>query len=156
MRRLVACVFVVVAIAVGSRVPGVPWWLLVAAAAGGAVFAWKLGVCSHGVRLGLLPATTDLDGTPLPARWFCDKCGQTWPANFHKEHTPVPRFTGYDETKAVHAAKRASELADRQRALALQRAGLRPAAKRAKSTREPVHVAETADVVPIQGRRFVG
>ena len=67
------------------------------------------------------------------------------------------KFTGYDESKAVHAAKRAAELADRQRALALQRAGLRPTAKKGRAVREPVLTPDAADVVPIgQGRRFAG
>jgi hypothetical protein len=128
--------------------------------------AWRLSICSHDGPLALLPATTALDGAPLPPRWHCDACGQTWAANFQKEHTPVRRFTGYDESKAVNAARRAAELADRQRALALQRAGLRPAAatepraaaaRKVKSARRAQPSQDTADVVPIgQGRRFAG
>lgn len=72
----------------------------------------------------------------------------------------MPRFTGYDESKAVGAAKRAAELADRQRALALQRAGIRPAGsgtKKVKPAPEPVLASDKADVVPIgQGRRLAG
>lgn len=156
MRRMFACVLVLLAIAGGLRTPGLPWWgfgvLLVCAGA----IAWRLSLCPHPGPLALLPATRDLDGTPLPARWYCDACGQSWEAHFEREHTPVPKFTGYDESKAVHAAKRAADLADRQRALALQRAGLRPAAKKAKPVlREPAHASDT--VVPIgQGRRFAG
>jgi hypothetical protein len=129
--------------------------------------AWRLSLCPHEGPLALLPATTALDGAPLPSRWHCDACGQTWAANFQKEHTPVPKFSGYDESKAVSAAKRAAELADRQRVLALRRAGLRPAtagvglraggAKRVKTTRRSEVSTDTADVVPIgQGRRFAG
>jgi hypothetical protein len=122
-----------------------------------AALAWRLSVCSHDGPLALLPATTDLNGTHLPPRWYCDSCGATWAANFEKEHTPVRKFTGYDESKAVTAAKRAAELADRQRALALQRAGLRPTGKKVKPVSEPALTTDTADVVPIgQGRRFAG
>jgi hypothetical protein len=157
MRRMFAGVFLLLALAGGLRLPGLPWWGLMLLVACAGALAWRLSLCPHPGPLALLPATRDLDGTPLPARWYCDTCGQSWAANFEKEQTPVRRFTGYDESKAVHAAKRAAELADRQRALALQRAGLRPSAKKAKPVREPVHVPDTADVVPIgQGRRFAG
>jgi hypothetical protein len=125
--------------------------------AGAAVLAWKLSSCPHNGRLALLPATADLDGTMLPPRWYCDACGLEWAAHFEKEQTPVLKFSGYDESKAVHAAKRAAELADRQRTLALQRAGLRPATKKVKTIREPILSPDAADVVPIgQGRRFAG
>lgn len=36
------------------------------------------------------------------------------------------RHTGHDESKAVIAAERAKELADRQRRLAIRRAGFKP------------------------------
>src|SRR5438105_3635070 len=127
MRRIFACSVLVVAVAGGLRVPGLPWWGLVLGLTIVGGLAWRLSVCPHDGPLALLPATTDLDGAPLPPRWYCDSCGKAWAANFEKEHTPVRKFTGYDESKAVTAAKRASELAERQRALALQRAGLRPA-----------------------------
>jgi hypothetical protein len=166
MRRIFACSALVVALAGGLRIPGLPWWGLTLGVLVVGAIAWRLSVCPHDGPLALLPATTDLNGAPLPTRWYCDSCGQTWVANFEKEHTPVPRFTGYDESKAVNAAKRAAELADRQRALALQRAGLRPtsahAAMRATSTKkkaapDPALSPDTADIVPIgQGRRFAG
>jgi hypothetical protein len=160
MRRVIAGSVLFAALVGGLRVPGLPWWGLVLGLAVVGAFAWRLSTCPHDGPLALLPSTTDLDGTPLPPRWFCDQCGQTWAANFEKEQTPVRKFTGYDESKAVNAARRASELADRQRALALQRAGLRPAgsaAKKAKPAPQPALAADTADVVPIgQGRRFAG
>jgi len=160
MRRMIALSVLLVALAAGLRVPGLPWWGLTAGVLLSGAIAWRLSVCPHTGPLALLPATTDLDGAPLPPRWFCDACGKTWAANFEKEHTPVRKFTGYDESKAVNAAKRAAELADRQRALALQRAGLRPATsagKRVKPVREPELAPDTAAIVPIgQGRRFAG
>jgi hypothetical protein len=157
----------VLAVAGGLQIPGLPPWGLIVGLAVIGVLAWRLSVCPHDGPLALLPATTDLDGTALPPRWHCDACGLTWAANFEKQHTPILKFSGYDESKAVGAAKRAAELEERQRALALQRAGLRPAAaaavrssggsKKGKPSQNPVHVPDTADVVPIgQGRRFAG
>lgn len=155
MRRLIVCSVVLLAFGGVLRVAALPGWALAACLAVIAVIAWRLSECSHPGPLGLLPATTDLDGAPLPPRWYCDRCGRTWAAHFEKEHTPVYRFSGYDESKAVHAAKRATELADRQRHLALQRAGLRRASKRVRPVREPA--PDSAAVVSIrQGRRLVG
>jgi hypothetical protein len=157
MQRIIALAVILLAFIGGLRIPGLPWWALAIGMAILALAAWRLSTCSHPSPLALLPATTELDGTPLPPRWFCDRCGKSWPANFEKEQKPVYKFNGYDESKAVHAARRATELADRQRQLALQRAGLRAASKRAKTVREPVHAPDSADVVPIgQGRRLVG
>jgi hypothetical protein len=161
MRRLIALAVVVVAVIAGLRIPGLPLWALGVGVVIAGAAAWRLSICQHSGPLALLPATTDLDGAPLPPRWFCDACGKTWAANFEKEHTPVRKFTGYDESKAVNAARRAAELADRQRLLALQRAGLRPAAqaaaRRVKPVREPEMSPDTAAIVPIgQGRRFAG
>jgi hypothetical protein len=61
----------------------------------------------------------------------------TWTAHFERERAPVRRFAGRDESKAVRAAKRAAELADQQRELALQRAGLRPASRKVRTGRSP-------------------
>jgi len=157
MRRIVACSVIVIAFAAGLRMPGLPLWTVIAGTALLGAAAWRLTICSHHGPLALLPATTDIHGTPLPPRWYCDACGASWVARFEKEHTPIRKFTGYDESKAVTAAKRAADLADRQRALALQRAGLRPTGKKVKPVPEPALTADTADVVPIgQGRRFAG
>jgi hypothetical protein len=171
MRRVVACSVVVLAVAGGLQIPGLPPWGLIVGLAVVGLLAWRLSVCPHEGPLALLPATRDLDGTPLPTRWYCDACGESWPANFEKERTPIRKFSGYDESKAVSAAKRAAELAEQQRQLALRRAGLRPqaagtgvratasapAGKKQKPTAEPVHAPDTADVVPFgQGRRFAG
>jgi hypothetical protein len=161
MRRILACSVMIVAVAGGLRIPGLPPWALILGIAAVGALAWRLSVCPHDGPLALLPATTDIEGTPLPPRWFCDACGRTWAANFDKAQTPVAKFTGYDESKAVNAAKRAAELAERQRMLALQRAGLRPATatarRAARPAPEPNRVPDTADVVPIgHGRRFAG
>jgi hypothetical protein len=167
MRRIIACSVFVIALVGGLQISGLPWWGLACGLCIVGAMAWRLSICPHDGPLALLPATTALDGSPLPPRWHCDACGQTWAANFAKERTPVRRFTGYDESKAVNAARRAAELADRQRALALRRAGLRPAstsaelrgagAKRGRSARRTEVALDTADIVPIgQGRRLVG
>ena len=147
-----------VAGAVGLGLAGVSW-LGVPAVAGVATVMAVLKTCRHAGPLALLPPVTDFTGARQPARWYCDRCGKTWDADFARSTTPVQRFTGYDEAKAVGAAKRAAELADRRRALALDRAGLKPhASKRpAKPAAAAMVAAETAAVVQIgQRRRFVG
>jgi hypothetical protein len=81
----------------------------------------------------------------VPARWYCDACGRTWPAVFEHGHAPIRKFDGYDQTKAVKAARRADDLARRQRALALRRAGYETAPR-------PKLNPDAAEVVAI--RRF--
>src|SRR5690349_14609904 len=127
MGRVVAFTVVVIGLAAGVTIAGLSIWLVSLGGGALAVIVWRLTSCRHPGPLGLLPATTDLDGSIVPPRWFCDACGATWTAHFEKAQTPVRRFSGYDQTKAVTAAKRAAELADRQHVLALRRAGLRPA-----------------------------
>jgi hypothetical protein len=145
-----------VAGAVGLGLTGVSW-LGVPAVAGVAIVTVLLKTCRHPGPLALLPPTTDFTGAKQPARWYCDRCGKTWEAVFERAQTPVQRFTGYDAAKAVGAAKRAAELADRRRALALDRAGLKPQSKRASKPAAAMVAAETADVVQIgQRRRLVG
>jgi hypothetical protein len=146
-----------VAGAVGLGVAGVSW-MGVPAVGGVVALTAILKTCRHSGPLALLPPTTDFTGARQPARWYCDRCGKTWEAVFERSQTPVQRFTGYDEAKAVGAAKRAAELADRRRALALDRAGLKPQSKRsAKPAAASIAAAETAAVVQIgQRRRLVG
>ncbi len=111
----------------------------------GAIVLWQLAWCRHPGPLGLLPPVTNPDGTRTNAQWFCDHCGKTWAASFEREQTPVLRFNGYDQSKAVDAARRAAELERRQRTLALRRAGLAPSRRR----------IERADVVPMLKLRQV-
>jgi hypothetical protein len=59
----------------------------------------------------------------LPPRWHCDACDKTWAVDLSREQTPVRRFSGYDESKAVLSAGRAVDLADGRRALAVERSG---------------------------------
>ncbi len=112
------------------------------------VVVWRSAWCRHPGPLGLLPPVTNADGTRSTARWFCDRCGKTWPAAFERDQTPILRFDGYDQSKAPHAARRAQDLERRQRHLALRRAGLAPNRRRSDHGRE-------ADVVPIMSLRQV-
>jgi hypothetical protein len=138
--------------------PGLGVWLGVGSLAvvSGAVY-W-FGRCSHPGPLALLPATQDMEGNMLTPRWYCDGCGLEWPAHFEKDATPIQRFSGYDESKAVSAAKRQEELRDRQRLAALERAGLRVKSTPRKVSAQQVH-AHTAHsgggVVQIGSRRSV-
>ncbi|GMV23269.1 MAG: hypothetical protein AMXMBFR57_32180 [Acidimicrobiia bacterium] len=116
----------------------------------GAVY--EVGRCHHREPLALLPASTDLHGAPLPPRWFCDRCGREWPAEFQKDQIPVQRFSGYDESKAVSAARRADQLRERQRHLALERAGLKT---RTRTTAARAHAHGTDSVVHIGTRRSI-
>ena len=106
--------------------------------------------CRHSGPLGLLPPVEGPDGERLPARWFCDRCGKSWPAGLERDHAPIPRFTGYDPTKAVRAARRAGELEASQRKLALRRSGSeRPAV--AVARKRPATLVEPNRPVPIRG-----
>jgi hypothetical protein len=139
-----ALVVLAVLVASVAAVATGTWGFALAALVG--VFGfWQFGKCHHAGPLGLLPPTAQTDGSTVPARWFCDACGKTWPASFEHDQRPVPRFHGYDPTKAVNAAKRAEDLARRQRALAVKRAGLEPPPR-------PKSNVDAAEVVAI--RRF--
>jgi hypothetical protein len=117
-----------------------------------AALAWQFARCRHSGPLGLLPPVHDETGALVPARWYCDRCGKSWPAVFERDQQPITRFAGYDESKAPAASRRADELARRQRALAMRRAGIATglsAERRAAARPDP------AAVVPIgQARRF--
>jgi hypothetical protein len=151
MRQLTAGVLVLIAGAMAIRQAGAGGWVIAATIAALAVTAWQLGRCRHRGPLGLLPPTHDDDGHAQPARWFCDACGKTWPAVFEREQRPIARFVGYDESKATAAARRAEELARKQRALAMRRAGIVrvPAARREQPRR---HEAEVVQI--LHKRRF--
>lgn len=128
------------------------WWIVSMSAVVIGSGVWYFGRCRHPGPLGLLPPTADEAGGQQPARWFCDRCGQSWPAGFERERTPIYRFAGYDPSKAVAAAKRAEELERKQRELAVKRAGQAGRMIRARQAVEPLDA--TAEVVPIRRRRF--
>jgi hypothetical protein len=94
-----------------------------ATAAAGAALYW-FGRCRHGDRLGLLPPTLASDGSRAPARWYCDRCGRSWPAGLDHDRSPVVRFSGYDQSKLPAAARRAAALEKQRQALAIRRAGI--------------------------------
>ena len=136
----------------GAAVFGVPWPYLTAPAAICMVaIAWRFR-CAHRGPLALLPPVTDTNGDRLPARWFCDRCGRTWTAEFEHDRKPVPKFVGFDEKKAARAAERAFLLEEQRRSIALQRAGLSRTRLQKKPRRTPAEVGETTTpghVVPI-------
>lgn len=127
-----------------------PAWLFMTTGAMGAAF-WWLGRCHHPRPFALLPPMTDEDGRRQPAQWFCAQCGERFPANFEHERLPIPKFSGYDEAKAVASARRAADLEQRQRRLAVKRAGM---AKRTPAPRLPV--AARTEPVAIQDHRRAG
>ncbi len=120
MTRLVSWFFGLASL--GSLIPG-RYRIAALALALVPVVIWAMQ-CRHRGPLGLLPSVTDETGQRLPPRWYCDNCGRSWPADFEHHQTPVQRFKGYDESKAVSAARRANELEMAQRALAIRRAGI--------------------------------
>ena len=148
MRRLAASVLFVLLIVAALATLGGQAAAVVVVAGLGIAMVWWFGRCHHPSPLGLLPPTTDADGTRQPARWFCGACGATWVAEFARDREPIRRFEGFDSSKAAHAARRADELERRQRALAVRRAGLDPAT----TTQRPLRAraAHRASVVPIR------
>jgi hypothetical protein len=126
--------------------------LIAAGAVATFVIARRLLVCRHPGPLGLMPPTDNGEGGRTRAQWFCDRCGKSWPAGLEQEEHIIQRFTGYDESKAVAARKRADELAKRQRSLAVGRAG--QAVKPRVDPPKPD--VERKAPVPIHGRRMVG
>jgi len=119
--------------------------------AAAAAVVWRVWQCNHPGPLGLLPPVTDANGTRQPARWFCDACGNSWPAIFERDQQPVRRFEGYDESKAAGAARRADELFRRQHQLAIRRAGA--AERPAEPKRRPRRPA--AQVVALDNMRRI-
>lgn len=137
---------------------GTTWSTVVFGAAASGVAGWCFK-CHHPGPLGLLPPVDEANGDRTPARWYCDRCGHAWPAGIDHGKPPVQRFTGYDESKAIGAAKRADELSVRQRDLAVRRAGLHrsPAISKAVSKASPRRSAtpfnRPAGPMPVGGHR---
>jgi hypothetical protein len=153
MNRRVARVLVAGGSVGTAAVVTVLWSSIVAGAALVAVVVWQLTKCRHGQRLGLLPPVLNERGERVPARWYCDACGKSWPAMFEHGPAPVPRFSGYDQSKAAAAARRAAELEERTRTLALKRAGLVDARPPAKPRLKPTPRLKP---VSINSRRIAG
>ena len=135
MRSLVVrSVMLAASATAGLYLWGRPAWLFLSTGVLGAGF-WWFGRCHHPRPLALLPPVTDEDGRRQPAQWFCAQCGEKFPANFEHERLPIPRFSGFDESKATAAARRAVDLEHGQRRLAVKRAGM---AKRTTASRPVV------------------
>ena len=130
MRRLIAWSTPAIGLLVGRYLEahGWPHWFGLALACCALPLAYSISQCPHAGPISLLPATTDLNGDHLPARWCCHDCGKDWPANIDRPQTPIPRFTGYDEAKAVAAAKRAgqttAQMAEQDRLARQRKSGL--------------------------------
>jgi hypothetical protein len=101
---------------------GAPAWLVIGGLAMSGL-ARLVGRCGH-PHPALQPSTVDRAGALTPAHWYCDDCGRRWPASFEQVSRPIQRFTGFDPSKAVDAARRAAELDARRQELAIARAGL--------------------------------
>jgi hypothetical protein len=131
----------------GMMFTGAKWgWLYPGALTAAGIVVW-LSRCHHRQPLSLLPPIVDEHGVRTPAKWYCADCGKSWPAGFeHERVAPVRRFSGYDQSKAALAAKRADELAERQRELAIKRAGL-------SRRRVSPPVEQAKGPVPIRERR---
>jgi hypothetical protein len=153
MERQVVRVLVVGGAFAAAAVATVLWSSVVAGLAVVATLVWQLAKCRHTQPLGLLPPMVNERGENVPARWYCDTCGKSWPAMFEHGPAPVPRFSGYDQSKATAAAKRAAELEERTRALALKRAGLAEPTPGAKTRVRPIPALKP---VAIHGRRIAG
>ena|SRR5215831_11942680 len=139
MRSLVVrSVMLAASATAGLYLWGRPAWLFLSTGVLGAGF-WWFGRCHHPRPLALLPPVTDEDGRRQPAQWFCAQCGEKFPANFEHERLPIPRFSGFDESKATASARRAIDLEHGQRRLAVKRAGM---AKRTTASRPVVSIQD--------------
>lgn len=152
MRRLLGGLVVVAAVT-GMAVWAVPVLLLIVVAAAAGTAFWWFSRCHHPRPLGLLPPMVDEQGVLQPAQWYCGNCGYRFPADFIHERAPVPRFTGYDETKSVVSARRAADLEQSQRRLAVKRAGL---GSRGRVAAPSGGTAARPEPVSIDSRRRAG
>jgi len=150
MRRLIAQSIVLAVAVTGVALWVHRGWLLVGLGTAVAAGFWRFGRCPHPRPLGLLPPVTGSDGTRTPAQWYCGQCGERFPASFEHDHPPIQRFFGYDETKARNAARRAADLDDRRRQLAVKRAGM------SRRPEAPPVLPSRPTPVPIRGNRLAG
>jgi hypothetical protein len=157
MYRLIARPAVAFVLAAGALavLPGL--WLGLGLAAAAALTLWKFSGCPHPRPLSLLPPIGGPGEERLPARWFCERCGQTWAASLDRLHPPIQRFHGYDATKAPQAAKRAAALEHRRRELAIQRGGMKkPAALPPSATVTAAAARPSRIKEPVPIRRVAG
>lgn len=113
---------VVVAIAAGAL--AAPWIRLVLGATSlfGVAVVMTMVRCHHR-HATLLPPVHGAGPDRDHARWYCDRCGHTWPATFVPETKPRLIYGGYDAHKALRSAARADALERDRRRLAVKRAG---------------------------------
>jgi hypothetical protein len=55
---------------------------------------WLALRCPHSGPLGLLPPVMNERRERVPARWYCDACGRTWPAGIEHGKPPIQKFSG--------------------------------------------------------------
>jgi hypothetical protein len=127
-------------------------WLLGAGALLSAAAMFVLMQCRHR-HATLLPAVHGAGPERDHARWYCDRCGQTWAASFIPETKPRLIYSGYDEHKAQRSAARADTLEKDRRRLAIKRAGWgHTAAAHAGSSARSGSGPRQLEVVPLRRR----
>jgi len=125
-----------VALAVGVAVA--PWagWIVASATVGVAALFMASTRCRH--RHATLQPPVHNGGPDRDhARWYCDRCGATWPAGFAAETKPRLIYGGYDEHKAIRSAARADTLEKERRRVAGKRAGWSNGSPQAQSNGRP-------------------
>jgi hypothetical protein len=143
---------IVIALVVGS-IAG-PWlrWIVGLASIAGAVALVVATRCDHR-HATLLPPVHDAGPDRDHARWYCDRCGQTWPATFASDTKPRLIYRGYDEHKALGSSARADLLEKERRRLAVKRAGwARTPAAQAPAQAEQRSASRPLEIVPRPGR----
>ena len=116
--------FAVFVLAVAAALVSPLWlrWLLAGGAVAAAAGLLLLRQCGH-QHATLLPPVHGAGPERDHARWYCDRCGQTWAAGFAAETKPRVIYSGYDENKAQRSAARADTLERDRRRMAVKRAG---------------------------------
>ena len=65
--------------------------LLLATLVASLIVLWRVMRCPHPAPHGFLPPSVDQSGRMRPARWFCQSCGDTWPAELADERQRIRR-----------------------------------------------------------------
>ena len=60
-------------------------WLLLATLIASLVIMWRMMRCPHPAPHAFLPPSVDRSGRMRPARWICESCGDSWPAELADE-----------------------------------------------------------------------
>ena len=91
MLRSLSWFAVAFASAVVLNASGQSPWLLLATLIGSLVVLWRVMRCPHPAPHGFLPPSVDRSGRTRPARWFCQSCGDSWPAELADERQTYRR-----------------------------------------------------------------